>query len=187
MIKRLLIAIVLISAVQSCGDDLSQKGTNQSVLNSRNQISTLEQELGELSVNRASVREMEQIRSQLNDSLLAFYRNHPNDDYAPQSLEKLHMSCLIQKDFNSAITYGDTLVEQFPEHTNRMIILESLSNIYDMDVRPRNKEKIKHYLETILEDYPEIPDEKKADIRYRLDNIDLSIEDIMFKQLEELN
>ncbi len=176
--------IIIILILSSCETESVPAVEDSSVTNSKDQIAQLEKEITQLSAKPDASKEIDQKRLQLNDSLLAFYNNHPDDAYAADCLEKLHMSFIIQRDYRSAITYGELLINNYPEHPNRLIFIESLANIYDMDIKPRSKEKVKYYLELLLKDYPEMDEEKKADIQYRLDNIDLSIEQIMHQQLQ---
>lgn len=119
------------------------------------------------------------------DVLLDFYRAFPEDEHAPECLDKVHMKYSGMADFRNAASYGDTLLTNYKDYVNRAMILESLANIYDMNVSPRDTAKVRRYNEQLLSENPDMPEEKANDIRYRLDNIELSIVELIQKRITE--
>ncbi|MGB0915794.1 MAG: hypothetical protein ACPGVI_06960 [Crocinitomicaceae bacterium] len=117
--------------------------------------------------------------------LLDFYRAFPEDEHAPECLDKVHMKYSGMTDFKNAAMYGDTLLTNYKDYVNRAMILESLANIYDMNVSPRDTTKVRMYNEMLLSENPDMPKEKAEDIRYRLDNIELSIVELIQKRITE--
>ncbi|MCH2230754.1 MAG: hypothetical protein MK105_10455 [Crocinitomicaceae bacterium] len=119
------------------------------------------------------------------DVLLDFYRAFPEDEHAPECLDKVHMKYTGLADFKNAAAYGDTLLTNYKNYVNRAMILESLANIYDMNVSPRDTSKVRFYNELLLSENPDMTAEKAEDIRYRLDNIELSIVELIQKRITE--
>jgi hypothetical protein len=59
------------------------------------------------------------------------------------------------------------------------MVLESLATAYDIFLRPRNKEKVKMYYEMLLKEGKDLPAEQRKNITYRLNNIDLTFEELI--------
>jgi len=131
----------------------------------------------------------EQIAPALNqnlvDALLAFHQRYPDDKHAPECLDKLHMKYSGSGNFEQAAIYGNILLTDYKNYVNRAMILESLANIYDMNVFPRDTSKVRFYNEVLLSECPELPSEKIADIKYRLKNIHLTIPELIQKRIAE--
>ena len=88
-------------------------------------------------------------------------------------------------DFKKAAMYGDTLLLKYEYYVNRAMILESLANIHDMNLSPRDTSKVRFYSEMLLKENPDLPLEKVEDINYRLDNINLTIRELIQKRISE--
>jgi hypothetical protein len=90
------------------------------------------------------------------------------------------------RDYETAAAYADTLLEKYPKFPERVIILESQSNAYDMSIKPRNKEKVKKYLQMLLDENPDMDAGRRKDVEYRLKYIDLTIEQLISMDRYEL-
>ena len=118
-------------------------------------------------------------------ALSDFYIQFPKDTHAPECLDKLHMKYSGSGDFKKAAMYGDTLLLKYEYYVNRAMILESLANIHDMNLSPRDTSKVRFYSEMLLKENPDLPLEKVEDINYRLDNINLTIRELIQKRISE--
>jgi hypothetical protein len=125
------------------------------------------------------------MRLELVDALLDFYHAYPEDSYAPECLDKVHLIYSAMRDYRMAAKYGDTILINYPDYVNKEMIIESQYNTYDMFVTPRNAEKAKYYLELWLKEFPDMPKEKKEEIEFRLKYISLPLEKVIELQNNE--
>lgn len=171
--------MILIFAV-SCSADRSSSGLKEV-------IKSKEEALKNLPSSDNDLEKREKMRLELVDALIDYYQTYPSDDYAPECLDKVHFVYTAMREFAIAAKFGDTLLMNYPDYINREMVIESQYNTYDMFVEPRDKEKVRYYLEMWLKEYPKMDKEKKEEIEYRLKYIDLTIEQIMDMKMEELN
>ena len=99
---------------------------------------------------------------------------------------KLHTTYLNLNAKELAVSYGDTLVQRYPKYKDRLLILQSLALYYDSEVTPRDQEKVKFYHEMILEEYPNINPEILEVSKTRLENIGLTLEELIEKQMNAI-
>ncbi len=151
----------------------------------RESIQLLENELKNTSVN--DVDKVAMLKDSLVGELLNYYRKYPNDPYAPECLDKVHFIYSSQMNYVEAAMYADTLINKYPDYINRPMVIESQYNNYDMFIKPRNIDKAKYYLELLLKEDKEMDKERRADFEYRLEYIDLTIEQLMERDMTELN
>lgn len=169
--------IVLIFSLMACSD-------SESVADKKEQIEKLEKELG--SLPGTDLEKTETLRDSLTATLLSYYRSNPDDPYAPECLDKVHLIYSAKRDYVTAAKYADTLLEKYPKYVNRLMIIESQFNNYDMFIQPRDKEKARYYLELLLKEDKKMDKETRADWEYRLEYIDLTIEQLMEQNMTEL-
>lgn len=148
-------------------------------------IEQAEQELKILSIKRTSDLVIREKQSKLLQLLQKAYQSSPEGKSAPEYLDKIHMLYVVKGDFESAAKYADTLIVSYPEYLNRPMVLESQANNYDMFVKPRDPEKVRYYLELLLKENPDLPNDKKQEIRFRLKHVDKTIEQIIEEDLYE--
>jgi hypothetical protein len=77
---------------------------------------------------------------------------------------------------------ADTLIQNYPLYKNRSMVLESLASAYDVFIIPRRKDKVKRYYEMLLKESKTLTNEQRKDIEFRLQNIDLTFEELIQKQ-----
>lgn len=118
---------------------------------------------------------------ELIDLLLNFYRTNPQDQNAPLCLDKVHMIYSSTKRHEKSAIYGDTLVLEYPDYINRPLILESMANVYDMYIFPRDTSKVRYYNELLLKENKDISKEKREEIQFKLDNLELTLQEIIMK------
>ena len=118
---------------------------------------------------------------ELVELLLSYYESFPNSIEAPLCLDKIHMIYSSTKRYPLSIKYGDILLDEYPNYINRTMIIESMSVTYDIFILPRNIEKIRYYNELLLKENPELPEEKREEIEFKLENLDLTLEELIRK------
>lgn len=175
-----LYAFVATIIASSCGET---EGKNPLII----RVQNLEAELTKMSEKQAPLNEVDSTRRELISALHDLYNAKLSDSLSADCLDKIHLSYSAMHNYVQAAHYADTLINSYPDYTNRALVLESQANNYDMFILPRNVEKVKHYLNLLLQENPDLPKEKRADIEYRLKYIDLTIEELMQKEMTELN
>ena len=77
--------------------------------------------------------------------------------------------------------------KQFPKYKNRAQVIESQIQAYEMLVEPRNVAKIKSYLNIWLAENKKAPKQKIEDMESHLKFVDMSLEDRIRMNMEELD
>ena len=98
----------------------------------------------------------------------------------------LQMIYSAKRDFTTAAKYADTLIENYPNYPNRLLVIESQYTNYDMFIQPRDQEKARYYLEMLLKEDKKMDKQTRADFEYRLEYMDLTIEQLMERNMTEL-
>ena len=115
-------------------------------------------------------------------TLLDEYANtYPDDQYAPEYLDKIHMVYSALGEYKKSAAYGDKILKNYPGYINRAMILESQALAYDLYIQPRDKDQVKYYYEKLLEENHDLPEEKVNNIKDRLKNIDLTVEQMIMQ------
>lgn len=176
VVGLLLLIVIISSCSAGKSGDVTETG------NPFSKVAELESELNTFSGSR---EELVELKNQLNTALVDIYHNGSNED-AATALYKLHMSFASDKKYVLSAKYGDTLINNYPDFNNREMVIESQYNNYDMFISPRDKDKVKHYLELWLQEFPDMDSTKRADIEFRLEFVGLTIEQLMERNQEEL-
>ena len=174
---RIVLGLSLALLLFSCGGE-------QSTADLKETIESLESKLNEESVKNSADTEM--LRDSLANTLLKCYQSNPKDKSAPECLDKLQMIYSAKRDFTTAAKYADTLIENYPNYPNRLLVIESQYTNYDMFIQPRDQEKARYYLEMLLKEDKKMDKETRADFEYRLEYMDLTIEQLMERNMTEL-
>ncbi len=124
---------------------------------------------------------------ELIDYLLEYYHTYPKNKYSAECLTKVHMVHSRMGNVEQSVAYADTLLDQFPKYKNRAQIIESQIQAYEMEIKPRNVEKIKKYLRMWLAENKKAPKQKIEDMEYHLKFAAMSLEERMMMNLEELD
>ncbi|MDG2441471.1 MAG: hypothetical protein P8M19_07370 [Crocinitomicaceae bacterium] len=150
----------------------------------REGIEMLEDSIMRMSQSQEDVRKQlpNLTRQALIEKALLLYRSYPGDKDAAACLDKVHMTYSAMNAYTLAAKYADTLIVKYPKYEHRARVIESVASHYDYFVKPWDAEKVKSYYELLLKDYPNLTEEKKADVQFRLDNMDLTLEELMAKQ-----
>jgi hypothetical protein len=150
-------------------------------------IKTAEDKVMEASKAGVITEEYTKSSDELMSSLLEFYHSYPKDKYSAECVMKVHMRHSALGNTSLSIAYADTLLDQFPKYKNRAQVIESQIQAYEMMVEPRNVAKIKSYLNLWLAENKKAPKQKIEDMEYHLKFVDMSLEDRMRMNMEELD
>lgn len=123
----------------------------------------------------------------LMSALLEYYHGYPKDKYAAECVTKVHMLHSAMGNIEASVAYGDTLLAEFPKYKNRAQVIESQIQAYEMLIEPRNVSKIRGYLEMWLAENKNASKQKIEDMEYHLKFVEMSLEDRMRLNLEELD
>jgi len=80
-----------------------------------------------------------------------------------------------------SVKYADSLVEKYPKYEEGWLALQSNAMYYDMEAKPRDKEKVRYYLEKLLKEYPDLDPEIIDQVKSRLETIDLTFEELILQ------
>lgn len=108
---------------------------------------------------------------------IKFYETFPKDEYAPFALEKaagLYDALLIPQ---KAADWRDTLITSYPNYDRMVFILEQQKAHYD-NFDAYVPDKIKLYINKMLA-IDSLSTEKREQLEFRLENIDLKFIDIV--------
>jgi hypothetical protein len=179
----LFIACILISLV-SCENQQNKedvKITNEITVQSlKEQIQEIDDSLNVLFEQRMEDDNFEIDRLVYHEGInrcIRFYESFPDDEYAPYSLEKaagLYDALTISQ---KASDWRDTLINRYPEYERMLFILEQQKAHYD-NFDTYVPEKIKLYINKMLA-FEDLPAEKREQLEFRLENIDLNFMDIV--------
>lgn len=123
------------------------------------------------------------VKQRLINKLASYYQAFPEDDHAPEYLDKLHMVFVGEGDYKTAMQYADTLIKNYKNYINRAMVLESAANAYDMFIAPRDTSKVRYYNNLLLEENPKMNKEKREEILYRMKYLDLTIDEFIEFQI----
>ena len=146
----------------------------------RERITNYEDSLAKLQKDpqkAAKITSLAQI--ELINRLTAYSRAYPKDTFSADCLFKTHMIYEHLRAPREARAYADTLLERFPNYKNRSLLLESMASSYDINM-PRDTSKVRYYFSLLLQE-PSITEQKKKDIKARLERLDLTFEQYILK------
>lgn len=181
------LTVLLIFA--ACGND--KKDGNDAPKPSkeelRGSIKQMEDSLKGLQANLSEIKQIPNLtRIELINRLLAFYYNYPEDTYAAECLDKVHMTYSGMNVHEKAIAYADTLLNKYPKYVNRAMILESQGSSYDIFMQPRDSAKVRYFYQMLLNENPSMDKDKRTGIKDRLKNNHLNFDQYIEKKMEEI-
>ena len=192
MIKYLLGLITVAALVVSCGGEekKDEKGDGKfystevpdaDVL--RVGIKQLEDSLMKISTNENIDKSVTHLVQQAYiEKLKLMYEEYPKDKDAAQSLRKVYMmySAIGRPDLS--VKFADSLIDKYPKYDERWLALQSNAVYYDMEANPRDKDKVRFYLEKLIKEYPNLDPEIIEQAKSRLETIDLTFEELIKQQ-----
>lgn len=159
----------------------------QDPVQARTEITELEDSISKVSLKLELGEKMDtSMINRLKAKLVAFYQTFPENEYAPEYLDKLHMLSIGERDYETGMRYADTLIKNYKDYINRPMILESMANAYDMFIQPRDISKVQEYNNLLLKENPKMDEEKREEIEFRMKHIDLTMDQLIDLQIESL-
>jgi len=159
----------------------------QDPVQARTEITELEDSISTISMKLELGEKMDtSMINRLKGKLVAFYQTFPENEYAPEYLDKLHMLAIGERDYETGMRYADTLIKNYKGYINRPMIIESMANAYDMFIQPRDISKVKQYNNMLLKENPKMDKEKREEIEFRMKHIDLTIDQLIDLQMDSL-
>ena len=175
MIKRLFYAVFSAFILASCGEGEAQVVLRDGIAKMEDSISTVTRNLGPGELLDRSVN------LELVDLLYEYYHAYPDDAYAPECLDKIHMVYSALGEYETSAKYADTLLNSYPDYINRAMILESQASAYDIYIIPRDTVKVRYFYDQLLKEFKNLPKDKVEGIKSRLENLDLTIEEMIMQ------
>lgn len=180
---KLIVAFSILSlALVACSDE--EVRTKKEI---KADIEKVEKKVTDLSKFGKVTPELEKAAKQLDGYLLEYYHTYPKDKYSANCLSKVHMLASGLGEVEKSVAYADTLLDQYPKFVDRAQIIESQIQAYEMMIQPRQVDKIKGYLKLWLKENKNAPKEKIEDMEYHLKYVDMSLEERMRMNMEELD
>lgn len=192
MIKYLFGIIAISALLVSCGGE-DKKGEN-------GDGSFYSTEVPEADVLRIGIKQLEDSLMKISENtninktvtnlvqqaylekLKLMYEAYPKDKDAALSLRKVYMMYSAMGVSELSVKYADSLIEKYPEYDERWLALQSNAVYYDMEVEPRDKDKVRFYLEKLIKEYPKLDPEIIEQAKSRLETIDLTFEELIKQQ-----
>lgn len=116
------------------------------------------------------------------EKLKLMYEAYPKDKDAALSLRKVYMMYSAMGASELSVKYADSLIEKYPQYNERWLALQSNAVYYDMQAFPRDKDKVRFYLEKLIKEYPKLDSEIIEQAKSRLETIDLTFEELIKQQ-----
>lgn len=118
-------------------------------------------------------------RNELVTLLEKYSKQFPEDYYAPECLDKIHMVYSGMGLYKKASVYADIILKKYPKYKKRPMILESQASNYDIFILPRDTSKVRYYNELLLKENPKMSKESKEGIEMKLKHLDLNFEEYL--------
>ncbi len=191
MIKYLIGIFTLASLLVSCGGDGNDKKGDDQFYSTevpeadvlRVGIEQLEDSLMKISSNANIDRSVTGLVQQAYlEKLKLMYEEYPKDKDAALSLRKVYMMYSAMGEPELSVKFADSLIEKYPKYDERWLALQSNAVYYDMEAQPRDKDKVRFYLEKLIKEYPNLDAEIIEQAKSRLETIDLTFEELIKQQ-----
>lgn len=99
----------------------------------------------------------------------SYYHQFPKDSLTPIYLDKIHQLHTQEKRYTYAVNWVDTLLQQYPNYTNKAELLYSAATTSDLYLLDTNR--IKRYYTRLLDDCPKLKKNIRLEIENRLRNL----------------
>lgn len=185
-----LLFVPLIAILFACGGEEKASG-NQDKPSKEDligDIKQMEDSLKNLQANMDVVKQVPNLtRIEFINRLLAYYQNYPEDDYAAECLDKVHMVYSSMGVHVKAVEYADTLIQKYPKYINRPLVLESQGSSYDIFLEPRDSAKVRYYYGMLLKENPKMDKEKRKGIEERLKYNHMTFDEFVEMKMKSLS
>lgn len=111
-----------------------------------------------------------------------FYHYYPNDEFAPECLDKIHQLHLQNKEYTKSVQMCDTLIAKYPTYKKRNEIYLSAGSTYDYFLR--DSTHAKKYYELLLKN-PKLDQDTRESVQFRLKHLSLSLDEMIALQMKK--
>lgn len=177
MMKKtgLFLAIALLTA--ACG------GKKEGSVHTR--VEQYEDSIKQWGGGSGTVEEVNSFADRYISVLLEAYEDEPENPKTPEYLDRVHMWYSVKGETAQSLKWAKLLLEKYPKYENREMLLESVAEIYDREIKPRDSIKVREYYVQLLNEFPSMGIEKKVGIEERLKLNHLSFEEYLMNQVTE--
>ena len=181
MRTRLFYLMVLVIGISyACSNDKSKDNAKPAKEVLIGRIKEMEDSLKGLQANLNTLKQIPNLTHfELINRLLDYYHAYPEDPYAAECLDKVHMKYSGLNIPIRAAQYADTLLNKYPNYINRALVLESQGSTYDIFLQPRDTSKVRYYYELLLKENPKMEKDKREGIKDRLIHIDMNFDEFI--------
>lgn len=184
-----ILLLFLSAAITSCGGNEKKVAEDEKPSKEEliEKINYMEDSLKALTSQLKEIKQIPNLtRMELINRLLDFYHYYPEDKFAPECLDKVHMTYSGMGVYIRAVEYADTLLEKYPDYVNRALVLESQGSSYDIFIQPRDSAKVRYYYELLLKENPKMDKAKRNGIKDRLKYNHLNFDQYIDKQMNNI-
>lgn len=114
--------------------------------------------------------------------LKEYVDSYPESVLAPEYLDKIHMIFSGMKKYQQSIAYGDSVLVNYPDYINRLMVIESIATTYDFFLQPRNGKKVAEYYSMLLKEDTNMDPERRKLLEEKINNPERSLE----SQIQEI-
>ncbi|TNE54773.1 MAG: hypothetical protein EP338_06460 [Bacteroidetes bacterium] len=114
---------------------------------------------------------------------LAYYRHYPEDQFSARALDKVIQLCTQVKAYDRALAYSDTLISKYDGYEGKKEVLLNAGSLAD-GVLGR-QDKCESYYRQLLKEYPNLDQETKELVEFRLEHIDLTFDQMIELRMKE--
>lgn len=118
------------------------------------------------------------------DVLQNAYDEAPKKMQSATYLDRIHMWYATIGNSHKAVEFGEKVLTEFPSYPNKNMVLESVAQLYDSEIVPRDSAKVRMYYTQLLQD-KNTKAETKEEIKHRLKYNSLTFEEFIMKEIEE--
>ncbi len=172
--KRSIVFFLIAASLASCSEN--KKQTKEEMVSD---FKTYEDSLFNEQHAGLATKNQKEANMEYAERCLTIAHKFPKDQAAAAYMDKAHMTFAGMQLYGRSVAIADSIIVFYPRYKNRAMVLESAASTYDMFILPRNKEKIKKYYELLLEENPKMPKEQRDQLKFRLEHIDLSYNEMI--------
>jgi hypothetical protein len=171
----------------SCGESSADKSKKPSKELLKKHIKEMEDSLKGLQANLNEIKQIPNLTHfELINRLLEYYHNYPEDVYAAECLDKVHMKYSGMNIHERAVLYADTLLKEYPKYVNRSLVLESQGSAYDIFIHPRDTSKVRYYYTLLMKENPNMEKDKKEGIEDRLKHLNMNFDEFINYKMDNM-
>jgi len=186
--KKLMIALIGLNIFLYACNESSNTNSKPSREELKTRIKEMEDSINTLQQHLTVIKKIPNLTHfELINRLLDYYHNYPEDVYAAECLDKVHMKFAGLNIPTRAAEFADTLLLKYPKYSNRAMVLESQGSTYDIFIQPRDTVKVRYYYELLIKENRTLDKEKRDGIRDRLNHLDMTFDEFINYKMNAMN